>query len=120
MAAAAGGARAATTQAEAAAVAGAAGAPSSCRGEYSASPSGLAEGTGQELGCEALPPIPPPFSRRLALPSGHSADGRAWAGSWPRLFRPGPARQRAGGWESAAPGLHPVSLGAAMLGDNEM
>lgn len=96
----------AAAQPVAATVAGAAGGPSSCRGECSASPSGLAEETGRAQGCEALPPLPPPFSRRPAAPSGHGADGRA---------RGGVAAAAAWTWRSEAAGGW-VRVGAARPG----
>lgn len=75
--------------------------------------------------CEALPRLPPPFSRRPAPPSGRGAGG------WPSLGRgrcragaglvgPRPARRwRVGGgrWGQGCP---PASLGAATEGDNEI
>lgn len=105
-AAAAGGAQVAAAQPVAAAVAGAAGGPSSCRGECSASPSGPAEESGRARGCEALPPLPPPFSRRPAAPSGHGADGRA---------RGGVAAAAAWTWRGEAAGGW-VRVGAARPG----
>lgn len=70
---------------------------SSCRGERPASPSGLAEGTGRARVCEALSPLPPPFSRRPAPPSGRGAGGRAWGGVAARAGGTSPG-EAAGRW----------------------
>ena len=86
----------------------------------------LALGPGRARGWEALPSLPPPFSRRPAPPSGRGADGRAWGGvaaaaeAGAGAGRTLPGRRPAGVWGSAGPGLYPAPLGAATEGDNEM